>query len=451
MHRGDLELNKNTINEFRERIFHEAFHCGHVGMYFHEITEKIHQAVDNYTDEELEATKHDVKAARETKGKDGESINFKMKTRGWVVDGVGIVIDNVSAAIDVQSPVTGGDRAYSVDVDYHGGATIGDLIKSGLAKKQGYYGINARSEFRRLIPARRYDLDMVLSKDKEKNNLTVRDDLESVMRRSESVQGETPESYKEALRLYACIVDCLSREQYNLLTEVDDEDEDMHNQQKEGKSTMIPWKDDKAARDFFSVPGGEPWSILEDQHNKFMALVPEEGNLGRVWPLKPVGRVHPSSITLQNVVELYLEALNYGDLMQYKAMLVKTHRVLLRKYTVIDGIKSMLSGDYIKRSWEENPDPTSLADEVSSLNGSIGLIGALILTITVALVMTAAPINLDLVSPLAMTYVFFMSLATYAEAVTILITIRNLIVLNLVETANIQVRGLKRVLHLTEG
>jgi hypothetical protein len=106
----------------------------------------------------------------------------------------------------------------------------------------------------------------------------------------------------------------------------------------------------------------------------------------------------------------------------------------MTKFSVLDGIKSMLSGDYVANSWQKNTNATDLQSDIVNTNTNLALVGALVLTF--AFPMFTSVSSDEVMTPLAALFAFFTATCGVLESVVVLLCIRNILVINLVEESN---------------
>lgn len=91
-------------------------------------------------------------------------------------------------------------------------------------------------------------------------------------------------------------------------------------------------------------------------------------------------------------------------------------------------LQMMARGSYITGNWLSNPDKKDLSEDIVALNTEIGILCALVLTITVPLFFEGHEHGESI---LMGWYTFFLSLASIIEAVAVLVCIRNIIIVQL--------------------
>jgi len=98
-------------------------------------------------------------------------------------------------------------------------------------------------------------------------------------------------------------------------------------------------------------------------------------------------------------------------------------------------LKSMANGDYIRKCWISNTSPSDLLDDIVYVSSNQALICALVLTISLPLFVESADFDPEIYA--AQIYTLFMGIATCAEAVAILVCLRNIMAVKMVEVHNI--------------
>lgn len=108
-----------------------------------------------------------------------------------------------------------------------------------------------------------------------------------------------------------------------------------------------------------------------------------------------------------------------------------------KKYGIIHGIIDMFTGKYIVGCWRKNSDAEDLQGDIILMNANVALVGALISTISIPM-FTAVNREEFTTSTCAYVYVFFVATCSVLEAVSVLICIRNLLLISLVDAENME-------------
>ena len=104
-------------------------------------------------------------------------------------------------------------------------------------------------------------------------------------------------------------------------------------------------------------------------------------------------------------------------------------------FTIMAGIKTMFTGEYVRGSWDRSGDPSDLRDDVIGVQTSLALIGSLVLTFAFPMFTTVASVS----NAYLYIYAFCVALSAVLEAVCVLLAVRNIMVVSLVLPENMNV------------
>ena len=102
------------------------------------------------------------------------------------------------------------------------------------------------------------------------------------------------------------------------------------------------------------------------------------------------------------------------------------------RFSLLDGVKSMMSGNYVQNSWNTDDDAGSLRNDVIDVQTSLALIGSLVLTFAFPMFTAISDAN----DTYMFMYAFFVAMTIVMESVCVLLSVRNIIVVSLVRSEN---------------
>jgi hypothetical protein len=106
-------------------------------------------------------------------------------------------------------------------------------------------------------------------------------------------------------------------------------------------------------------------------------------------------------------------------------------------YGIFHGMHDLFTGDYVVCSWLDNPDPVDLQSDIVTLNSNLATLGALILTIAIPMSLAVNNSMYITANPAMYAYVFMTYTCGFLEGISVLICIRNLVLVSLANPENI--------------
>ena len=125
-------------------------------------------------------------------------------------------------------------------------------------------------------------------------------------------------------------------------------------------------------------------------------------------------------------------ALSWQAQIDYNCNISSTKKM---KYSSVQAFKSIFTCDYIKSAWKYNADPFDLQSDVISAQANLALVGSLVLSFAFPILITFSNYDQSDYRPLVFTYL--MSVSALTESASVLICIRNIVVMNLLMTENV--------------
>eukprot|EP00596_Hydrurales_sp_CCMP1899_P001043 CAMPEP_0119039214 /NCGR_PEP_ID=MMETSP1177-20130426/8609_1 /TAXON_ID=2985 /ORGANISM="Ochromonas sp, Strain CCMP1899" /LENGTH=289 /DNA_ID=CAMNT_0007002849 /DNA_START=315 /DNA_END=1184 /DNA_ORIENTATION=- len=107
-----------------------------------------------------------------------------------------------------------------------------------------------------------------------------------------------------------------------------------------------------------------------------------------------------------------------------------------KKYSPMKGIIDMFRGTYVVESWKQNSDPVDLQEDIVLMTSNLALVGALVLTMAIPMFVAVDDVAFNS-STIAYAYVFLLAVCGVLEGISVLLCIRNLLVINLVDSENL--------------